>query len=92
MDKPLDEIIKQDWEHRKKGKKVLKKKGASGFKRDRGDNKKRPKDQKWKLYVEKNSRQSGNQKPENPARDPKNLRVTGLGTHIKSGEIRQLFE
>ena len=92
MDQPLDAIIKKDRDERKKSKKVIKKKGAKGFKRDSEKGQRKFSDPKWKRFVERNSRQSGTQRKENPARDPKNVRVSGLGKHIKNGEIRQLFE
>ncbi len=70
----------------------MKKKGAQGFKRRDERDKPKKFDSKRRNFVDKNSRQSGPKKYENPQKNPNNLRVTGLGTHIKGREIKDLFE
>ena len=90
MDKPLDEIIKEEKEKNKsqrKGKKLPQKKGAQGFRRGDRDNRKPREQERRKLVIKKRVQSSGNSR-DNPARDPNQLRVLNLDYNITESELR----
>ena len=91
MDKPLDEIIKEEKQKSKelrqkqKKNKLPQKKGAQGFRKERENQK--PGQAKRKLYITKRVEQSGIRR-DNPPKDPSQLRVLNLDFNITESELR----
>lgn len=91
MDKPLDEVIKEDRQkNREQRKKTQKnkqpqKRGVQGFRRGGRENQ-QPQQARRKLVIKKAT--SSGIKRENPPKDPNQLRVLNLDFNITESELR----